>query len=128
MADTLLNELLALERAALDDWSRGDTPGYAARLADHATYFDHATPARLEGQRAVVAHVRNFEGKFSIPRYEIVDPVVHRSGDLAVLAFNWDPYAADDTLIVRWNATSVYGRVDGGWRIVHAHWSMAPKD
>ena len=126
-AETLLNELLAREREALDSWSPRDTPGYAAMLDDHATYFDHATRARLAGRPAVDAHVRAFEGKFSFPRYEIVEPILHQSGDVAVLAFNWDPYGPDDQLIVRWNATSVYRRVDGRWRIVHAHWSMAPK-
>ena len=126
--ERLLNELLAREREALDHWSSGNTPGYAAMMDEGATYFDHVTRSRLTGRSAVDAHVRAFEGQFSIPRYEIVNPVVHHDGDLAVLAFNWDPYGADGRLIVRWNATSVYRRVNGDWRMLHAHWSTAPKE
>lgn len=125
--DKLLETLLAAERAALDLWSRGDTPGYAARLRDDATYFDHATTARLQGKAAVEAHVRAFEGRIDIPRHEIVNPALHRDRELAVLAFNWDPYAANGDLMGRWNATSVYRKVDEEWRIVHAHWSTAAK-
>ena len=128
MADNrLLEELLTLERAALDCWARGDTAGYAATLAEGATYFDHVTPERLHGRAAVETHVRAFAGQIDVPRHEIVGPAIHHDGDIAVLAFNWDPYDAEDRLIVRWNATSVYGRAGGRWRILHAHWSMVPK-
>lgn len=126
-ADSLLETLLALERAALDRWSQGDTLGYTAAMADHATLLDHATRELLQGLAAIREHAGAFQGKINIPRYEIVNPVIHHDGDLAVLAFNWDPYAADGQLIMRWNATSVYGRVNGQWRIIHAHWSVAAK-
>jgi len=52
---------------------------------------------------------------------------MHQSGDLAVLAFNWAPYDAQGQRLARWNATSVYRRFGGDWRIVHAHWSTVPK-
>ena len=125
--DTLLEELLTLERAGLDLWARGDTPGYAARLADHATYFDHVTRARLEGRPSIMEHVTGFQGEIDIPRHAIIDPVLHHDGNLAVLAFNWDPYDTEGDLMVRWNATSVYHRIQGTWTIVHTHWSMVPK-
>jgi hypothetical protein len=123
--DTLLQMLLALERAALDRWSKGDTVGYTTSMNDAVTYFDHVTPGLLQGTEAVRKHVSAFQGKFTIPRYEIVHPVIHHSGDLAVLAFNWDPYDAEGRLIIRWNATSVYRRVGGAWRMVHAQWAKA---
>jgi hypothetical protein len=126
-ARTLLDELLTLEREGLDLWAGGDTPGYAARLDEGASYFDHATPARLHGRAAIDTHVRAFEGHIDVPRHEIVNPVLHEDGHLAVLAFNWDPYDAQGHLLARWNATSVYRLGEQGWRIVHTHWSMVPK-
>lgn len=124
-ADGLLGTLVEQERAALDRWAEGDTRGYAARMADRATYFDHATPARLGGRDAITHHVGAFHGMFRVPRYEIVDPILHHDGDLAVLAFNWDPYDEEGQLIRRWNATSVYRKTEGEWRMIHAHWAMA---
>lgn len=121
----VLEALLALERAALDRWARGDTLGYAELFADDATYFDHMTRARLHGLETVRKHVLNYQGKINIPRHEIVDPVVHHDGNLGVLVFNWDPYGPDGQRLPRWNATSVYRRVGGSWRIVHAHWAVA---
>lgn len=123
--DALFGLLVAQERAALDCWARGDTLGYAATMADEATYFDHATRGRLQGLGAIKEHVAAFQGKMSIPRHEIVNPAMHRAGDLAVLAFNWDPFDATGRLIMRWNATSVYRNLNGQWRMIHAHWAMA---
>jgi ketosteroid isomerase-like protein len=125
--DRLKDTLLARERAGLDLWARGDTPGYAARLAEHATYFDHVTRERLQGRAAIASHVRAFEGKIDIPRHDIVNAALHHHGDIAVLGFNWDPYDAEGRMIGRWNATSVYGKVDGEWRVIHTHWSMVPQ-
>ena len=122
---TLLERLLAQERAALDCWSRGDTLAYAERLADNATYFDHATSERLQGLPAIRKHVSAFQDKINIPRHEIINPVMHRSGDLAALAFNWDPYGPDGKRVMRWNATSVYRRIGDEWRIVHTQWAIA---
>jgi ketosteroid isomerase-like protein len=122
----LMDTLLAQERAALDRWARGDTPGYAATLAEQATYFDHVTRERLQGRAAIASHVRAFEGQIDIPRHEIVNPALHHDGALAILAFNWDAYDAGGQLLARWNATSAYRRVDGEWRIIHTHWSMVP--
>src|SRR5262245_8716114 len=122
--ETLLDRLLALERVALDRWSQGDTLGYASMLADEATYFDHVTRERLHGLPAIREHVSAFQGKINIPRHEIVNPAMHRSADLAVLAFNWDPYGPDGKRLMRWNATSVYRRVRNEWRIVHTQWAI----
>jgi len=120
----LMETLLARERAALDRWAQGNTLGYAESIADEATYFDHATRQRLHGAAAIRAHVGAFQGTFSVPRYEILDPVMHTSGDLAVLAFNWAPYDGEGRPLPLWNATSVYRRDGDEWAMVHMHWSQ----
>jgi hypothetical protein len=52
--------------------------------------------------------------------------------DIAVLTFNLVNHGArfDGQPVgeVRWNATEVYERVDGQWRIVHSHWSSTKPD
>ena len=57
----------------------------------------------------------------------MIDPKVQRSGDLAVLTFNLVNYGAQldggPKSIVRWNATEVFQRLNGSWKIVHSHWS-----
>src|SRR3954466_3212236 len=65
---------------------------------------------------------------FTKPRYEMIDPKVQRSGDVAVLTFNLVNYAVmpnqtTESVLNRWNATEVYERQNGVWRIIHAHWS-----
>src|SRR5919202_28870 len=32
--------------------------------------------------------------------------------------------SADERVLARWNATEVYRRQDGTWRIIHTHWSF----
>ena len=123
--DALLQTLLTLERSALDRWSEGDTVGYTSTMSDDATYFDHATPELLQGIEAIRSHVGGFQGTFRIPRYEITSPVLHRSADLAVLAFNWDPFGPDGRALMRWNATTIYRRVGDRWRLIHAQWAKA---
>jgi ketosteroid isomerase-like protein len=126
--DATRDTILALEREALTRWCAGDTLGYAARLADTATYFDHATRARLEGAEAIRGHVAQWQGKIQVPRFEMAHPAIHVAGDVAVLAFNFETYSAQGELTSRWNATSVYRRVEGEWRLVHAHWAVIDKE
>jgi ketosteroid isomerase-like protein len=66
-------------------------------------------------------------GKVKIDRYEMLDPRVQQSGDVAVLSFNLvshthNPDGSPRT--VRWNSTEVYRRISGRWKIVHNHWSF----
>lgn len=66
---------------------------------------------------------------FTEPRYEMINPVVHVEGSIAVLTFNLVNYgkpsgSAEETLLARWNATEVYRDVGGAWRIIHTHWSF----
>jgi len=32
--------------------------------------------------------------------------------------------SARETVLARWNATEVYRQANGGWRIIHTHWSF----
>jgi ketosteroid isomerase-like protein len=127
--DSVFEEVVARERAALDRWVTGDPDGYLEILAPDVTYFDPNQEKRTDGLDAMVAllgPIRHVKLPFTEPRYEMIDPKVQRYGDVALLTFNLINYgklSARETVLARWNATQVYRRVDGEWRITHSHWS-----
>ena len=129
-ADRLLEELVSLERAALDRWIQLDPQGYLDLYAQELTYFDPTTEKRVDGVRAMqerLAAMKNVKLPFTKPRYELLDPRVQRHGDVAVLTFNAVNHGTlpgqPESVLSRWNSTEVYGRVDGKWKIIHSHWS-----
>jgi ketosteroid isomerase-like protein len=126
----LLDELVTLERSALDRWITLDPDGYLGLYADEITYFDPTTEKRINGREAMRARlepVRNARLPFTEPRYELIEPKVHGGSNLAVLTYNMVNYGTlpgrGESILARWNATEVYRRVDRTWRIVHSHWS-----
>jgi ketosteroid isomerase-like protein len=128
--DRLLEELVALERSALDRWIQLDPQGYFDIQAAEVTYFDPFTERRVNGREALqerLAPMASLTLPFTDPRYEMVAPKVQRQGDVAVLTFNLVNYGTlpdrPDSVLARWNATEVYGWIDGQWKIIHAHWS-----
>jgi ketosteroid isomerase-like protein len=128
--DSVLNEVVARERAALDRWVTGDPDGYLEILAREVTYFDPNQEQRTDGLDAMVAllgPIRNVTLPFTEPRYEMIAPKVQQYGDVALLTFNLVNYAKmagqPEAVLSRWNATQVYRRIDGQWKIVHSHWS-----
>jgi ketosteroid isomerase-like protein len=131
----LLNELVALERSALDRWIRLDPEGYLGTFGPEITYFDPTTDRRVDGLEAMrtrLAPMKTLKLPFTDPRYEMIEPKVQRHGDVALLTFNLVSYGKQpdrpESVLARWNATEVYCRIDGRWTIVHSHWSYTKPD
>jgi ketosteroid isomerase-like protein len=129
-ADRVLNELVALERAALDRWIQLDPQGYLDLYASEVTYFDPFTERRVDGLDAMqtrLAPMKTMTSPFTNPRYEMINPKVQRDGDIALLTFNLVSYGrppdAPERVVARWNSTEVYTHAGGSWRIIHSHWS-----
>ncbi len=120
-------DIIALERGALDRWGKGDPEGFLELMSEDETYFDPMTEKRIDGREALRKYFAPFAGKIRIERVEIMDPKVQRQRDLAVLTFNLADYGAQfdggPKSTARWNCTEVYQRIDGKWKIVHSHWS-----
>jgi ketosteroid isomerase-like protein len=117
-ADTIIS----MERAAMDRWSKGDPDGFLEISDPDVVYFDPFLEKRLDGLAALRALYEGLRGQVRIDRYEIVDPNVQVSGDMAVLTFNFVSWT--DGNVLRWNTTEVYQRRDDRWRIVHTHWAF----
>ncbi len=119
--------IIAMERAALDRWGRGDPQGYLEITAPEVTYFDPMTEKRINGLEAMRTYLSPFAGKIEIDRYEMIGPKLQRHNDVAVLSYNLVNYRKEaggpETVLSRWNSTKVYARVEGKWKIVHDHWS-----
>ncbi len=106
---------------------QGDPQGFLEIFAGDITYFDPAVERRIDGFTALRDYLVPFTGKIHIDRYEIVEPRVQRHGDAAVLTFHLVNYErredGTEHVLVRWNSTEAYARIEGRWRIVHTHWS-----
>jgi uncharacterized protein (TIGR02246 family) len=121
------DEVIALERGALDRWAKGDVGGFLEIYDDEITYFDPVTDRRVDGIEAMHKWYAPFAGKFAIDRYELVNPKVQRYGDVAVLTYVVQNYnrdsAGNERPATRWNVSEVFQRSDGKWRTVHSHFS-----
>ncbi|HEV3329377.1 MAG TPA: DUF4440 domain-containing protein [Bryobacteraceae bacterium] len=128
---TIPSKILALERAALDRWGKGDPGGCLELSAPDVTYFDPAVPRRIDGHDALRKYYAPFTGKISVDRFEFVNPHIRVNGDMAVLTYNLVDHlrSADGTESIgtRWNVTEVYEQSGGGWKIVHTHFSYTER-
>jgi uncharacterized protein (TIGR02246 family) len=125
-------QIISLERAALDRWVQADPDGYLSLYAKDASYFDPFRDKRVDGLEsldAIMAPMRGTKLPFTEPRYDMIDPVVNVEGNTAVLTFNLVNYGkpagrTEEAVLARWNATQVYGQIEGAWRLIHTHWSL----
>ena len=125
-----LDEIVALERAALDRWVRLDPQGYLDLYAPEVTYFDPQREKRIDGVEAMktlLAPITDPKLPFTNPRYDMIGPHLQTHGEVALLTFNLVSYGTvpgkGEMVVARWNSTEAYARLQGKWRIIHSHWS-----
>src|ERR1051326_782556 len=80
--------IIAIERAALDRWGKGDPEGYLEINAEDVSYFDPFQEKRVDGLKALREIYGTISGKILIESYEMINPRVQRMGDVALLTFN----------------------------------------
>jgi ketosteroid isomerase-like protein len=124
--------IVAMERANLDRWGKGDPQAYLDAYAPEVTYFDPAIDKRNDGAEAMRKYYAPLAGKIRVDHYDMIDPVVQHYGDVAVLSYNLVSMGKEaggtGTVVVRWNSTKVYALIEGNWKIVHDHWSYTKPD
>jgi ketosteroid isomerase-like protein len=118
----LKDKILAMERAALDRWGKGDPEGYLEINADEVSYFDPFLEHRLDGLAALTTLYDSIRGKIKIDRDEIINPRVQVIGDAAILTLQFVSHGSEGSM--HWNCTEVYQRFGDQWKIVHSHWSF----
>lgn len=121
-ADDPAAAVIALERQALDGLARGNPDALIALSDPDISYFHVMTGRRLDGAAAVRALVEPYRGQSLFETYEMLDPRVQVSGDVAVLTYVLSRRSGG--VDGRWNGTQVYRRTGATWRIIHTHWSQ----
>jgi ketosteroid isomerase-like protein len=119
---TTEQQILALERAALDRWGKGDPDGYLEINAPEVSYFDPFLERRLDGLAALTSWYESIRGKIKIDRDEIINPRIQLIGDAAVLTMQYVSQGSEGAM--HWNCSEVYQRFGEHWKIVHSHWSF----
>jgi ketosteroid isomerase-like protein len=126
------DDVTAVEKAALDRWGSGDPEGYLSIYDDSIGYFDPFQPTRVDSRDSLRALYGPLKGKIHVDRYEIMQPRVQRSGDLAVYTFRIQNYAkqpdGSEKATSKWNVTEVFQRKGGQWRTIHSHFSFTTPD
>jgi ketosteroid isomerase-like protein len=120
------HDVIALERAALDQWGKGDPSALLKTYAQEITYFDAATKQRIDGHAAMTTYYQPLPGQIMWTHWEMIEPKVQQHGDVAVLTYrlNTDGTLSGKPAKTDWNSTSVYARIDGKWQMIHSHWSL----
>ncbi len=113
--------IIAMEKAALDRWGKGDPSGFLEISAPEVVYFDPFLELRLDGLEALSQNYESGRGKIHIDRYELINPKVQLNENVAVLTFNYISFTGENE--DRWNCTEVYKLFDNHWRIIQTHWS-----
>jgi hypothetical protein len=118
--------IIQLEKAALERWNSGDPSGFLELSTSEVTYFDPFLQKRLDGLDTLTALYESIRGQVHVDKYELIDPQVQATDNMAVLTFNYVAHSGD--LVFRWNCTEVY-RMEAtrAWKIIHTHWSQMPK-
>jgi len=120
-------KIIEKEKAFLDEWGKGHTMIFPDNSTDEITYFDPSLEKRINGKKEFIELLKPIENKFTIERYEMIDPKVQVHGDVALLSYNLVDYSKDQHGAEKkflWNSTEVYKRLNDDWRIIHSHWSF----
>lgn len=124
----ITEKLIAMENAALVRWGNGDPDGFLEIIADDYTYFDPFRNARVYGYDSIKALYDGMRGQVSYDRFELTDPKVQVSRDMAVLTFNFQSFSEKEDGTVeggwRWHTTEVYRRNGDDWKLISTHWSF----
>ena len=114
-------ELIAMERASMDGWLKGDSGPMLSAADQDITLFHIMTQQRLDGVEAVKALYAPYAGRPLFDSYRIENPKVQAGGDMAILSYQLATQNGGVTR--RWNATEVYQKKRAGWRVIHSHFS-----
>ena len=118
----IATKIIALETVALEKWNNGNPSGYLELYTPDFTYFDPFLEKRSDGFDKIEALYEEMRGKVLVDKYEMIEPVVQATDEMAVLTYNLISYTGET--VYKWNCTEVYKLVANEWKIIHNHWSL----
>lgn len=124
----MTNNILNLEKAAMERWRNGDPIGFVETSAPDICYVDPGLAQPILGLDAYRAAMKQIVGKIHYERSEFIAPKIVEFGDAALLTYNYRSSTLTPAGTVSsqtpWNTTEVYFKWEGEWKIVHTHWSF----
>ena len=116
--------VLAQATTDFDCWSAGDPEGWGRSAAADITFFNNSPPlGRVDGVDAFRALLASWKGQIPPHRYELVDPKVQMFGSVSVLTLEYRALTPEGETMLRARGTTVYRKAEGGWEMVHIHFS-----
>lgn len=127
MENNLSDLIIKLEKTALERWNNGDPSGFLEISANDVVYFDPFLEKRLNGHKALTELYESLRGKVKADSYDMIEPLVQGSDNMAVLTFNLLSVAG--SMQMKWNCTEVYRKENNDeWKIIQTHWSITKPD
>jgi uncharacterized protein (TIGR02246 family) len=124
----MIDDILSLEQQAMERWRNGDPWGFVELSAEDITYVDPGQTKPINGLEQYKAYMKQVEGHVHYQGSEFIEPRLVTTGDAAVLTYNYrsTELSPEGAVLSQtpWNATEVYFRREGQWKIVHTHWSF----
>ena len=119
----IAEKIIAMEKAALEKWCKGDPSGFLEISAEDVVYFDPFMEIRLDGLDKLKKLYEGLRGQVDSSWFEMPNAKVHVGENMAVLTFNFKSKVNDKES--KWNCTEVYRKeTDGQWKIIQTHWSL----
>jgi uncharacterized protein (TIGR02246 family) len=122
------NDILPLEKAAMERWRNGDPWGFVELSAEDILYVDPGLSKPIQGLDEYRVYMKQVEGKVHYQRSEFIASRIVTVGDAALLTYNYrsSVLSGEGTVSSQtpWNTTEVYFKREGVWKIVHSHWSF----
>ncbi len=120
----LARRIIALEKAALDKWFKGDTSGYAELWSKRDfSYFDSVVEKRVDDYAAIAETLKGIDGKLHADSYDFCSPRVQFGNDMAVLTYQL--FAKTNLLDMEYNCIEVFKKEEEeNWRVIHSTWSF----
>ncbi len=120
---TISETIIALETTALDEWHKGNPSPFLDLYSKDFTYFDPAIERRLDGWDKIKEMYESMRGKVKMDGFEMINPVVQSSDEMAVLTYNLHSISGEN--VWKENCTEVYRLEENNeWKIIHSHWSF----
>lgn len=120
----LADEIIALEKSALDKYFKGDMSGYLELWSkEDFTYFDANRKERADTYEEVADFLTNvIGGRMHADSYDFHAPRVQFGKDMAVLTFQLH---ADTSLIeMHYNVVEIFQKEKDGWHVIHSTWDL----